>query len=71
MLHVVRGVYGRHAWTCGGFFDPDVADNVREEIEETLLFGEVFVEEIPVYSSLEKWREREYPEEAAGAPGEG
>lgn len=66
MIHVVKAAHDHHTETYGAFMEPHLAEDAREEIDDTLLFGEVFVQEIPVYSSIEHWREREYPTEAVG-----
>lgn len=64
-IHVVRASYAHHTRTYGAFHDPDLAEEAREDVEATLLYGEVHVEEVRLYPSLACWREKEYPQEAA------
>lgn len=62
MIHTITVASGRTAFTYGGFQYARKAERARELLEDTNLFEEVLVETVPVYSSVDDWREKELPE---------
>ncbi len=65
MVYLLTATYGRTASTYGSFTDARKAERACKALETTLLFDEVIVETIGVYDSVDAWRNKEYPEEAA------
>lgn len=71
MISLLTATFGRTTTFHGAFHDPRTAERARRILESTNVYEEVTIETVPVYSSVDDWHVREYPEEAAGASEEG